>query len=614
MSDWQDSFQEDAPATSWQASFQEEPSALDTAKQWGGLTYRNAVTGATALPEMIGNIPAATANAVRSAGDWALGIPQSSPSIPYTHPFSGGLDALGVPQPQTEGQRLYGDVTQPLFGVATGGAAAADLASNGGTLEKLLSTNMPLQYQAAAGGGAAGGLARERGAGPEAQVAASLLGSLAVPTAWGTLKGIGGAFQPFTDSGQNQIVANTLATYANDPTKAAKALENAPEYIKGAPQTAGTASGDYGLVKLEKTMTQNEPFTDTLVSQNKARLDALNQVAGTPKDIEAAQAARQAATKPLYDLASTQPINADAVKPVLAQIDTAVAQVGPDSDAGKTLLGMRAKITGALPQTKSTPTGLLDGSGNPIMTTQTTPKPLSNMSQIYRETRDVLQKKADDPGAYSATVRGVIQPINDSLGDALEQAHPLFGQAQAQFRQMSTPINQMETMQGIVKSVQNAGQQDAEGNFFLSPAKLGNLIKNGEVNTSYKGWQPLQDALSPNQYNTLVNVEKDVARSNLPNSPGVKAVGSNTFNNLASANALNRATGGAINANIPGTGGAQGWLYRNANDAIRTKLVQALQDPKLAAKLLLQGNPNTEEHLLSNTLGNIGRAAYAGQL
>lgn len=611
MSDWNDSFQADN--SNWQNSFQAEPSALDTAKHWAGLTYRNAIEGATALPTMIGNIPAATANTVRAAGDWIAGVPQSSSSMPYVKPFSEGLDALSVPHPQTEAQRLYGDVTQPIFGVAAGGAGIKDLAANGGKLEKLLSTNLPLQYQAAAGGGAAHGMAREEGASPEAQAAASFLGSIAAPTIISGIKGVIGAVTPFTENGQNQTVANTLATYADDPKAAAAALKTAPQYVPNSPQTTGTASGDYGLIKLEKSMNQADPFTDSIVAQNKARTDYLQKVAGTPKDIEDAALARSQATKPLFDLAGTQPLNPNSVKPVIAQIDAAVQQVGEDSDAGKTLLNMKSKISGTLPETKQIPTGLVDSGGNPIMNTQTTPKPLSNMAQIYRETRDALAKKSNDPGAYSATVRGVIAPINDSLGSALEQAHPVFGQAQKAYRQMSTPINQMQTMQDIVKGVQGI-TQDTEGNFFLSPAKTANLIKSDEVKTDYKGWQPLQDALSPQQYQAITNVQKDIARSNLPNSPAVRAIGSNTFNNLASANALNRATGGMINANIPGTGGATGWMYRNANDAIKQKLIEALQDPQTASKLLLQGKPNATGPIFQNLLKNLGRAGYAGQL
>lgn len=590
-------------------SYEKPPEgAAETAKHWAGLTYRNAVEGAAGLPEMIGNIPAATANAARWAGDKALGIPASSSALPYAHPFTEGLDALDVTKPQNSKERLYGDVTKPLFAVATGGMGAKDLAKNGGWLENLLSKNLPLQYQAGVGGGAAGGIARENDLGPGAELMASLAGSFAAPGAWNVGKGVFGALAPFSEGGRDKIVSNVLATYADNPTKASANLKAAPQYVAGSPQTAGTSSGDYGLIKLEKGLNRADPFTDTIVAQNKARNDLLQKAAGTEKDVASAMAARKAATEPLYQLAATQPLNPDAISPILSKIDEKIELVGAKSDAGKTLLDLKNKIKGSLPSMEAQNTGLLDSTGTPITKPAFSNVTQSPLVQIFKETRDNLIKKGDQPGAYGATVRGVIQPVNQMLGEALESQSPVLRQANQKFRDLSMPINQMENMQGIYKHLQ-IGTPDAGGYFTLSPTKAANLFKEGQWNTDYNGWQPLEKALSPEQYQALHSVNQDLTRANLVNNPAVKAVGSETFANLASANALNKATGGTVNIGIPGSK----WLYDKANPMVQQNLIDTLQDPAKAAKLLMTGTPNNTGPIVPTLFGNLARAAYAGQ-
>jgi hypothetical protein len=209
--------------------------------------------------------------------------------------------------------------------------------------------------------------------------------------------------------------------------------------------------------------------------------------------------------------------------------------------------------------------------------------------------------------AVTPAVKAYMQPINHALGQAIEGQSPLFAQAQQKFRELSEPINQMQNMQNIIKTVQNSSQ-DAQGNFFLSPAKLGSLIKNGQINSDYHGWQPLQDALSPEQYDTLVNVHKDAARSNLTNSPAFKPAGSDTFSNLASNNALASGTGGVVNANFPLLGKVL--PYESANSAVVKKMREIIQDPAKTRAALLAVNPAPTS--VGNALQGLGAGAVYG--
>lgn len=125
-----------------------------------GLTGRHIVEGVTALPNMVGD---------------ALGL-QSSKAI------SDLLTRVGLPQTENSQERVVGDISRAVFGAAVplgvGSQmvkAAAPAVKNIGTI---LSTAPGMQTASAAMGGGAGGVVRESGGSPTAQLAASLAAGL----------------------------------------------------------------------------------------------------------------------------------------------------------------------------------------------------------------------------------------------------------------------------------------------------------------------------------------------------------------------------------------------------------------------------------------------------
>lgn len=99
-------------------------------------------------------------------------------------------DTLGLPQAQTSGDRVLGDIGEALTGtgltlgvgglLGAGRAAAPALApSLGETAGQFLAAQPALQVASTIGGSAAAGAARESGSGTGAQIAAGVLGGLA---------------------------------------------------------------------------------------------------------------------------------------------------------------------------------------------------------------------------------------------------------------------------------------------------------------------------------------------------------------------------------------------------------------------------------------------------
>lgn len=593
-------------------SFREK--ALDFIPHQVGLLSNAAVKGATGLATMAANIPAAAANTVSGAYNMTTG--GHAGKVPYVNPFGEGADIVFGEngKPGGPAERIEGDVASGLAGVGSGVNIGKDVGGFiGPKLGSFLSARPAMQAQGVIGGVSAGGAARETGYGPTGQLAATLMGSIAAPAAWSALKTGGAAVQPLLPSGQKQIAANFMRDSAADPEAAMQNIKNAPEYIPGSLPTAGVASGDYGLMDVERTLRQQpgNPFSQRIAEQNAARNATMNAVAGTPGYIADSEASRKALTGPLYENAKNVPVAPGAFNPIVGKIDSAVEDAGKTSDLGKTLLSYKAKIQGAMPSMEPVPTGLVDESGSPISRPNFENTTQGPLTQIYKEERDQLTKRGDLPGAYASSVKGVVKPINYDLGKALEAQSPDLKFANQEYQTMSRDINNMENAQGLTKSLTGT-TKDAAGNYFYEPSRVERLMKAGGINTERNGWQPLSEALDKNQLHYLENLHADLGRDNLLNSPAVRPVGSNTFANFTSSGAINSKVGSMLEK-IPMVGN----LYKGSSEQIKQKLIGAFLDPKIAAEMLAKGKEPIREGLakamMKNSVAATGAATAYGR-
>ena len=248
----------DTPETPAAPKAPEQPSYTDILKRYTGLLGRDVVEGATALPTAIANIPAAGANLTRWAGDKALGIPPSSPSVGYVDPYSEGMTKLGAPQPNTTGERLAGDAIKAASGAGSQiklGQQGANIL--GSKLAKLLAANPGVQTAGAVTGGLAGGGARELGANPIVQFLASLVGGAApvgvanIPNATKAILRGGASPQKIADNIANFKAAGSFPSIGQATEgRAARALETGLSKVPGGAgvmqKAAEKQAGDIG--------------------------------------------------------------------------------------------------------------------------------------------------------------------------------------------------------------------------------------------------------------------------------------------------------------------------------------------------------------------------------
>lgn len=256
----------------------EEPSYAARIARQLGLTGRAAVGGVLALPAMLGD---------------AVTGGKSTPAVKTV------LDAV-FPQP-----RGFENVVQDVAGSMI---PAAGMAKATGTA----STMLP-QILSAAGGAAGAGTAREMDIGPLGQTIAAIgagvvAPSMATAAAEGgkaALRAGRGMIEPFSEQGRRTIAARTMQANATDPRAAAANIQTAPEYIPGQQPTTAELAQDSGLSGLQKSIRNRFPadFADRAAVQDQARQTYLQRAFGGQPELDAAMAAREAATAPLREQA-----------------------------------------------------------------------------------------------------------------------------------------------------------------------------------------------------------------------------------------------------------------------------------------------------------------------
>lgn len=609
--------------------------------QQAGLASRALVEGLPLPGEMLANV---TARPIINAINSATGNPYRVPD--QTTTGSQASDELGLATPQNAAQRVElaagrAVASVPMFGGA--GSAVADAASlapdaaplvgNLGTklaqglknlpaygadtaeyLGNILKSNIPEQMQSAAGAAGASQAVKEGGAPPAVQLGAGLVGGAAVPLITNAPKAIPAMWnaadtllQPFTQAGKNKIIAGALRDMASDPDAAMQNLQNVQQYVPGSIPQSGVASGDPGLIGAQRALGSN-PIAGPVINQagqaqNAARNAYFGPIAGTTGDITAATNARTAATQPLYERAQTEMLNPGPFQPILDKIDTAVQNVGTETQAGKTLMGIKSQIQGSLPSQGSEATGLLDETGTPIMRPTADNVTQGGMTQLYRELRDKLAKTAELDGAYPAAVRGVLSPIVKDFGNALESQSPTLAAANSQFRQMSQPINQMTTLQDI--SARAAGNQpDISGLPVFEQNRFANAVKANVDDIP---------SLTSGQQQAVQNMQDDLTRSNMVNAPYVKVNGSPTAYNISMEKALSR------NLGVDGVGalvrGPLDFLYRTPENEMQAQIGQAFADPDKMRSLLAMSTPAQQKNIaqmLGTALKNYGSGTTIG--
>lgn len=407
--------------------------------------------------------------------------------------------------------------------------------------------------------------------------------------------GVASLVRPFTKGGQEKIAANVIRQFSTNPDAIAN-IQRAAPIVDGSIPTTIMAAGDEGLAGLSRTLQSADPryaaeLSSRLAAQNAARTQALEAVAGNTGKLTIAKQARDAVTGPMreavLDAAGSLP-----AAPVLSSIDNLLAN---PNNAGKlaqqALKEFRARIAEFSPDGQINARALyairkdinevlggkLQGeSGN----LKNASGQLIEVKKLIDEAIDLASRRVE-PSASRALMPfgGNMERAGASAAVGSGAPRPSWSQYLQRYTQESIPINQMEQLDEVLRSV-STGTVDQSGNAVLSAAKMNNLLRNRA--------KELQEVLSPEQIDLLRRISADLNAGQLAANAG-RAVGSNTVQNLAGVNILNTVLGNKMG----GSTAAQSVLgrilqmpYGASNKMIQERLGAALLDPQEAARML----------------------------
>jgi hypothetical protein len=590
-----------------------------------GLAVR---AGVQAAPNAILGLPGLAVDAARSgvqglryAGQkagYALGVPgvrdpRTEDFFPHGLTPTGdalsaagkmGADAIGLPQPETRGERIAVAAGQAA-GEAFGGGGAARIAgkllpagSRAATGASILGESLPTQTVAGAAAGGAGQALAEGGSTPMQQAAGSVVAGVAGGLGAGAAKvatnAAVGAFAPLTSGGRDTAVGRFLRAHAADPDAA---IRNTKDYYAagGSPipevnPTVAGASLDPGLASMESGLRNlGEPagrYSERILANNRARNSFLDDNMGTPQDVDVLKRARDITA--LGDrsnaFSGAQPAYTD---PILRMMDSiAQSPEGTRTAVKRALDEFRPRVTpGQMdPRVLYELRKDIDVAMNPGRGFGNT-----DHSDIKLARRELVKIKQEIDNALANATGGRFETYLDN------------------YKAASRSIGNQETLIDIRKDARASQQPD-----ILPGGYTVDLLGPGQLRKAIERRAPEFQKLYPFQQEMVQKVLSDLQRSNRSNTTGIKAPGSDTMRNLSVAAALGRAFGQANmdNSTLRYLVQPLRPLYGIADieNKIAHLVVDAILDPQRASILMEKATPKNMRRVSEQLMAGALRA------
>jgi hypothetical protein len=494
------------------------------------------------------------------------------------------LTGMGFPEPRTAQERIIQDVTSAGYGTAgiskLAGAIAPKVPGLISDVAKFFAQSPKAQTAAALTASTAGGMLREGGAPPAAQVGGALLagmvapGGAKLPVTQRVLEAPGAIVKPFTQTGREVIVGNVLNRLATDPERAALNLQQAQPLVPGVRVTTAAGARDPGLAAAEtaiRALDQSGAFPNVLSANQQALLESFRRLGGraggetTPGSIPYAEAKRTSITAPLREsaFANKQPVS---VEPITSAISGIMANPATQRKSVDEAMGY---VNSLLARRVDPETGTID--------------PMALYS-VRKDITDAMAGKLAGEQANLRLAKGQLADLLPVIDNAIESGAPGFKNYMEKYGKSSSAIDQMRLLQGIEAKVTTGQPNLMTGEPVLAASALRRQVaaKAEEIGTQ----------LSPAAQTRLDNIINEINRGQAATAPGVKAPGSNTFQNMSMGNLIGRVFSESLadNTTLRTMTRPLDFLYKLPDQQIQQLLVEAMLDPKLAATMMGKAN------------------------
>jgi hypothetical protein len=388
------------------------------------------------------------------------------------------------------------------------------------------------------------------------------------------LEAPGAMVKPFTQAGREVIVGNVLNRLATDAERAALNLQQAQPLVPGVRVTTAAGARDPGLAAAEtaiRALDQSGAFPSVLSANQQALLESFRRLGGrggdvtTPGSIPYAEAKRASVTGPLREsaFANKQPVS---VEPITNAISGIMANPATQR---KTVDEAMTYVNSLLAKRVNPETGTID--------------PMSLYS-VRKDITDAMAGKLAGEQSNLRLAKGQLAELLPVIDNVIEAGAPGFKNYMRQFEKSSSAIDQMRLLQGIEAKVTTGQPNLMTGEPVLAAAALRRQVaaKAEEIGTQ----------LSPAAQTRLDNIINEINRGQAATAPGVKAPGSNTFQNMSMGNMIGRVFSESLadNTTLRTMTRPLDFLYKLPDQQIQQLLVEAMLDPKLAAAMMGKAN------------------------
>jgi hypothetical protein len=490
------------------------------------------------------------------------------------------LRRMGFPEPRTAQERVVQDIAGAGYGTAgvakVAGQVAPMLPEMGRNVAQFFAQSPQAQTAAALTASTAAGALREGGAPPALQVGGAMLAGMAAPggpslpatqRAMNVPKAL---VQPFTQQGREVMVGNVLRNVATDPERAIANLQAARPTVPGVQLTTAAGARDPGLAGLEgplrsATFDPSNLFGARLSANQQALMDAYQRTAGRPGSIPYAEAKRASITAPMREQAflNAPPVS---VEPVAAAIQAITSNPATQR---QTVDQAMKYVSDLLVKRVDPETGTID--------------PMA-LYGVRKDITDAMAGKLSGDLANLRLARGQLADLLPVIDRTIESGAPGFSKYMEQFAKSSKPIDQMELLQAIQSKVTTGQPNIMTGEPVLAAAALRRQLaaKREELGTD----------LSPAAQRNIDNIINEINRGQAATAPGVRAPGSNTFQNLSMGNLIGRVFSESMadNTTLRTMTRPLDWLYKLPDQQVQRLLVEAMLDPQLAASMMSKAN------------------------
>jgi hypothetical protein len=203
---------------------------------------------------------------------------------------------------------------------------------------------------------------------------------------------------------------------------------------------------------------------------------------------------------------------------------------------------------------------------------------------VRKDLAGAAQGKYNQENPSLRLAKGQLNEVIRSVDDVIEAAAPGFKNYMQQFEKSSSAIDQMRLLQGIESKVTTGQPNLMTGEPVLAASALRRQVaaKAEEIGAQ----------LSPAAQTRLDNIIAEINRGQAATAPGVKAPGSNTFQNMSMGNLIGRVFSESMadNTTLRTMTRPLDFLYRLPDQQIQQLLVEAMLDPKLAATMMSKAN------------------------